>query len=115
MNRCSAPVPEIDGKAVFDTWSFAGGSIACSAGICGGVPPTWANASTVTVSGNASLTSNVNYGVQAEFAVLAPPGQHWVSGQVIAQNGLPFMDCGPDAINNTGYFCRLDTGPFSVP
>jgi hypothetical protein len=117
--QCSAPVPSIAGKTVFDLWDFAGDGIACSNGICGGFLPTFAGTSSETFTGSATLTPGVNYGVQAELVVQAPPGQFWVSGQV-PEVGTPFMDCSGDSpsvgdTDDTGYFCWLDTGPFSVP
>ena len=111
--QCSAPVPHMFGKAIFDTWYFPGQAIACSNGICGGFVPDFGSTTSITLSGSATLAPGTSYGVQSEVSVVAPPGQFWVGGPIIT-NGT-FFSCGPDAAGNTGFACWLDTGPFSVP
>ena len=111
--QCSAPVPHIFGKAVFDTWYFPGQSIACHINICGGFVPDFGATASITMPGSATLSPGVSYGVQSEVSVEAPPGQFWLGGP-ITTNGS-FAYCNPDEAGHTGFLCWLDSGPFSVP
>jgi hypothetical protein len=113
--QCSAPVPHIFGKAIFDTWYFPGQAVACSGNICGGFVPDFGSTTSITLSGSATLTPGVSYGVQSEMSVEAPPGQFWVSGHVSVSDSGPWFFCTRDAAGWTGFACELDTGPFSVP
>lgn len=111
--QCTEQMGDISGKTVFDVWNFAGQSVACSNGICGGILPDFGAQSSLTLSGSTSLAHGVSYGVQSEIALTAPPGQSWVTSPIIT-NGT-FFYCTPDNVGNTGFSCWLDTGPFSVP